>query len=756
MMRKPAFLFCFLLIGLGLQAQHPEVSSRNGYWMPNKDTIRVFLVFAEVLNDPDDKMKYGPDARWRRGQMPINADEYFDHSFRNEKQIKSRITKFFYQASFGEYILIGDYYPELVQVPFRELKGNGDENVINYLEALPGDDIITAHGYSLKDGDFDLWSTPSGYGMPKTKGADGYTDFLMILWRVNSKVTRSDNSGSVNVGKWRKPLKSSQGFMDRSRFVSKHSGGGGILQHEYSHSLYGGNNFHTGGRGAGNTTFIHAMGGYGNLSSFGSSSTTWNAWDRHRMGWKAPDKEYHISAICASTGQEISTDLKYGEEPCPGMEFWMDDFVDRGDAIRIELPYVQTDNPQARRQYLWLENHRMRPGRIDHWSDMTKGVYAYIQVGKDDTTDFGGPGLYTAPLNAWGHHDFVVDPEDKSIQYRRGRENPLSGLHFSMIPAWNKIEPNVKKNGRGEVYESIEGMILREETVYPEKVMVGAAEMSEDEFHFKTHPSLGTIHDAFVPGDVISIANNPTPSSMLTWESKGTKKTRQYESPRPQDNRQIYLNGIKVELLEENRLEGGKVKVRISWEGDQLEDRVRWCGPISTFDDIQLGEKAVLILDLGLSPQKPVNPIRFKGEMIFSDSTVLRVRGGAKIELEKDARIVLRNGSRLIFEDSSSLHLGPGADLIIDRGSYVTFTQGSQRFMEAGSCVDVLNGAFFRDYEPMLEAESSAKTRVRNGGNYAYYYQEKSIEEFLGSGLKLGKSARFYSEKTASEQDPEP
>ena len=736
----------FLLAGshFAVSAQsRAETTSRNGYWMPNRDTIRVFLVFAEAVGDPDDQGGE-PASSWPRGQMPKNAEEYFDAECKDPSELKSRMTQYFHQASFGVYVILGDYYPELVRIPFKDIKRYGDEQVVDYLEALPEDDIITANGYSFNE-DFDNWTIGSGYGRYKEKTPDGLVDFFLIVWRVNSKISTNDNAGSVNVRKWRRPLKGKDGFMDRSRFISRSSSGGGILQHEYSHSLYGGNNFHTGARGAGNASFMHAVGGWSNLSSFGSSSTSWNAWDRHRMGWKPADKEYYISATCASTGKEVSLDLEYGQEvDCPGMEFWLDDFVDRGDALRVRLPYVQTDNPSARRQYLWLENHRMRPGRIDHHPDMTKGVYAFIQVGKSDTSDFGGPGLYTTPLNGYGHYDFDIDPKEERLYQWRERENPFTGIHFTMIPAMNSVEPNVVKDRNGDTVSVHPDEIWRGETVYIKGVLVKGTPLPESDFHYKTHTCLGTVHDAFVPGDIISISDNPAPVNVLTWETRSSRRVSPYPTPRAGDSRQIWLNGIRIELLEEDSK--GRMKIKLDWQTDPLTgSKNRWCGPLNSVENIEVAAKSTLLIDLGLSATKPVNPLKFRKSTVFADTTYLRLRNGATLFAGEDAVVRLRWGSKLILETGSILDLGSGARLIVEEGasvmieegaslklatgarvylkdpdSWISLESGSSLSMDSKSCLEISNGAKLTEKGAQCSKAGNARIRLKNAGIYRY------------------------------------
>jgi hypothetical protein len=353
----------FVLISIaGTTSYAQNTSSRNGYWLPVRDSIRIFLVFAEVVNDPYDTYTIPDNGLWRRGELPSNVDTYFEHDLKPGQEIDGYITKYFYQASFGAYLVLGDYYPKLVQIPYSELTGNGDLNVLDYLNGLDQKDLRTMHGYSVNEGDFDRWSNLSAVGKPKPMKADSLIDMVMIMWRFNSRIKdKPTSSGSVGPGYPNRQLKAMKGVAMMSRFLNFNSQAQNIIRHEYAHGLFGGNNFHTIG-GYGMRVFMDFPGGFGMLSESDRSADTWNAWDRHRLAWKLEEKHFLISGLDAA-GKEIETDLSV-ETNFPEKVF-LRDFVSSGDAIRIELPYVQDVNPKAPKQYLWIENRQRLEDNID-------------------------------------------------------------------------------------------------------------------------------------------------------------------------------------------------------------------------------------------------------------------------------------------------------------------------------------------------------------------------------------------------------
>src|SRR5690554_6118938 len=98
-------LIIVLLITLGLYAK-AQINSVNGYSLPPYGTIRVLLVFAENTNTADYN---NYESGWLPGQMPDRADEFFDHEFNGYENMTGFLTKYFYQMSFGNLIMLGDY-----------------------------------------------------------------------------------------------------------------------------------------------------------------------------------------------------------------------------------------------------------------------------------------------------------------------------------------------------------------------------------------------------------------------------------------------------------------------------------------------------------------------------------------------------------------------------------------------------------------------------------------------------------------------
>jgi hypothetical protein len=650
-----------LLICLQVQAQ-PK--STNGFWLPNRGTIRLFVVFAEAVGDPIDTLAQNPN--WPKGQMPKDPGAFFDHHFVNEGRMQGYLTKYFHAASFGKYIVLGDYYPRLIKVPYKSMKARGIRNIVEQLDALPGTLVRTKHGYSTSGKDFDMWTLSKQSGEYKDNKPDDFIDCLVVIWRVNSQVQRVDNSGYISLSYFNQKIKTKRGFSSYSQFISSGANAFDILKHEYSHSLYGGNNFHNGGAGAGERTWLSSMSGWSNMNSWDHSLGTWNGWDRDRMGWKKPGKDYTISAV-DEAGNELYGDLSIYQNPKGGV-YILRDFVVSGDCIRIRLPQV---NRPARAQYIWLENHRLNT-EFDKNERMRPGVLAYLQVGKDDFSSYGDPGNYTTPIPASGRHDFIYHSGQGILEQVHGRENPIAGNHYLMRQA-------VDMNNDGQIYNEL--FNASKMIIYGER--------------YQHYPCFGNPTDAFRadgnPG--MSIDANPAPTPVLTYSSNTRGRTV------PQNNRTIHLNGLNITVLNDNWDGRGAVQVKITWDDWAVENDVRWCGPLILQNDkqdplkrtahVSVSPGKTLTIDQSWTPVKYKGVNQNNGQYLFADRTYLKVQDGATLELGKKATLDIRNHSTVGIYVRSSLILHHKSKIRFDSKRQFNFLGGKLIIKKKGKTLEV-------------------------------------------------------------------
>lgn len=620
-MKSNFFIFIILMLfGINTYAQ---IDSRYGREFPAKDTIRVFLVFAEALNDP---LYDNEHSNWPAEEMPTQADNWFEAN--TDNGIQSYLTKYFYQASHGELVVLGDYldlaqdYPNegknLVQIEADDidLGYHGLYHVIDYLNYIADEytdgDLITHNGYHI-NADFDDW-TDKSFGEQSIKQPDGNIELIMVVWRVNSKLS-TGNGGYIYFLLDEEPL-ADKYVNYHSNMRLDHGSPTNVARHELSHLFLGPNEFHTVGNNAGVKKIMPTLGGWSMLSGWSNRGEVYNAFDRWRLGWMAADTPYEISAINPASGNPVDADLIYGEAfPEGTQEFILRDFASTGDALRIKLPYIKSINSEVLDQYIWLENHQNASGYYDlrrnpNWaSNEGKGIYAYIQLGKDirigtynevykETTQ------YIYPLNAFGMYDAnyenieigegkrleeYASPEEwlsrgattSDLVIDTNMENPFTGYHLLMEHPYNYNDPDIINDV--PYYNTI----TRSETIWVDKVIVDGVEMPQSDFvsTSNTQPIWGTKYDVFEIGRHIGVGTNPPSTPIYTYETV-------YDEPnidaRYYDNRHIFLNGLDIEILEQ--LGDGSIKVRVSYDHYDVAEDTRWCGNIVLNEQVNLLE----------------------------------------------------------------------------------------------------------------------------------------------------------------------
>lgn len=661
-MRPVIHILIFITVVLHYAFPAAAQDSRQGYWFPPEDTLRIFLIYAEMVNDPDDP---GWIRGWEQGKLPPDPAYLFDHRLGPGETPGGVLTRYYYQASFGKYIVLADHYPEMVSIDYNSANGRGIEQAMDMVFNVGGDDIRTANGYSLNRGDFDHMST-SRMGYEKKIAGDSLVDLVMVMWRVNSRMTKDASAGFCVPANRHMKVGGMKGMNAYSSFVNKDYTSFRIIRHEYSHLLLGGNNFHTGGAGAGTKTFMSDAGGYAMLSCHNNSSPVYCSFDRRRLGWKHPEHAFQISARDPEDGSEIEANLKYGAVPLHGSnEFILRDFVETGDAIRIQLPYLRKNSASVENQWLWLENHQKLQGNIDHEGATRAGLYAYIQVGKEISRGsgaYGGLCNYTWPVSAFGNYDFRIDEEKQESEISNEFSNPLTGYNNLIYGAYDLGQ----KDGR----------ILRNEVFLSKRIRINGRFPHDSNFIYRSYHIFGTSWDAFQVGDKIGIDRNPSAASLLTYRTSPGPRANPL-LPASSDSRVVHLNGISVEFLEQ--LPDGSIRLGIRFDDTVLQKDVRWCGDIRLHETISLDRGTEIRLEQGLTPTRPLNPVMFRGEQIFADPTSLRLTEGAAITMNKRSRLVVKEGSSLLLEAGSRIEL--------ERGSRIVVSDSSSLMLEPGAVI---------------------------------------------------------------------
>ena len=409
-------------------------------------TYRLLNILVNIIYDVDTINPYpNNNGIWDQAtEQGINnqnipfslISDFLDLEF-NYESIRGAMSRLYHEASFGKLVLIGDYM--IVNISQTYLNNGGPSNELNaaklrsrvfdFINENGGLDNALFGRTSLLDYDYDN---------------NGSIDMIQFIVR-NSRNDTIAQYGSHGYGQgeiFGKILVKLMinGIIKNQYPVLSHQAVGndrylinptGIVIHEFLHALFGGNSFHTSGgnhyTGGGTNTWFGVEGGYGLMGGGKSGLVSCNGYERLRMNWSSPVYNPEKQVIQAS---RVNSDISKGSG---NKTFILRDFVTTGDAIRIRLPYKDEG---ASNQYIWLENHQMLSGNIDLNQTTTKGIYAYIQVGKDDKYNAYSigelsPGNYTNPLCGFGNYDFDFEVGAKNrLIINTELSNPFTGYHF--------------------------------------------------------------------------------------------------------------------------------------------------------------------------------------------------------------------------------------------------------------------------------------------------------------------------------------
>jgi hypothetical protein len=713
------YFFIFIFSFIWAEITTAQLSISNGVSLPANDTVRVLIVFAQIdfstggcpQNLPDNIDGSWPVNEKGERLVPSDADNFFDYELEKGDTPKAYITKFYSQASLGNYIMLGDYLPYVITIPCNKVTA-GNEGLTWIIDSLkkklPDDTTLyTYHGLPLNA--FDSWTITKS-GTPKIKEPDGKIDLLYIIWRNNRFLfgtSTKDNSGYGVHFTYGLPFKNMKGINNVSSFNAGQGGFHGyfITIAEHLHAIFGGNNWHT-ANGRGSHTFLVTPNSYGVTGQFYATMQSACGWDRWMMNWKNPDKKFLISAL-NEKNEEVNTELLTIDSLPNGGIFLLRDFMTTSDAIRIKLPHINwTKTNDVKNQYLWLENRRMNPDYEKYldgdccdnddgkYPYGTPGIYAYIQVGKDqkeggstiNSTSYADPnglGSFLFPVTAEGNYDLYYDWDkiqegnvglncnwgnrNIPINKNKSKQNPFTGF--------SDVYDYVDSNNDGILYSG-------------DDLQSGLSEVIGDTV-ILYYSANGDWEDAFckATGNTkLSISTNPAAVPVYTqctnYEAKNCYLVK--GEPASFENRTIWLNGLSVEILDEN--ETGEVKIKIRWDDYTIDCNVRWCGNIALspndFDTLKpsliINKNIKILLDRGFSPTKISSTEKDgDGKYILTDSTVFTGLDNSYIFMNPGASIVIDNGSKLVLEKGSTLEMTKKNKIILRHGGEFIIKDGA-------------------------------------------------------------------------------
>ncbi len=709
-------VLCLLLMLFQNTYAYSGQDSRNGEWHPTKGTIRTLVVFAEVTGDPNYSKSTWP---WEAGKLPPDPDKLFDTKLTTfgggeivrpaaygpitpaiPTKPQHKFSRFFYDASFGKLVLLGDYYPELIQIPYEQIKDNGDYNKAVMDVLASKSNLKSKTGLRIPE-DFDMWTPASSYQEKNNHNqSNGKIDNLIIIWRVNSILSVVNWSGlswyGVSSTNQKLDVDYMQYMYNYDFFYTT------VVPHEFAHALLGGNNYHTSPANGGRHRFVTDMSGYGLLEAYGCNLRSFNAWDRRRLGWKFDDKLPDIHARSTS-GETVNSDVAYRRPSASEwqtnavpttQEYVLRDFVTTGDALRVELPYLEQGGGSVEPQWIWLENHAKDTGLVYYPKDNSRvlplGVRINLQIGMDNVKyveEYDGyvRANYYVPFSRFGRWDFnvvrsmVTQAPAREIEHlpfipeldsnRVGMETDLSMLYrayttsdksnaFTGNSLLEKLCFDADMDG---VLQDREVFMMR--YVYKDNISVGTE-----------WPHMGSAYDAFQVGDELSLATNPATTPWLTHDSKPGKGATNVCS---RDNRKIYLNGLKISIKEKRA--DGSVVVAVTQGYYTVDKSQRWCGDIVLNEKISLNAGRTIRLALGESPIVRRNPIVIDNKRYFTEPTVLTCKSNSVLSLGTNSRIIIDSLCALVLKRGSILEkTGSGGIAVIQvkRGGTLVMEPG--------------------------------------------------------------------------------
>lgn len=724
----PAIALLFLVsAGSNLSGQeyHPKVlksaqagpkvlfESRNGFKIPSSGILRILIVFAEFdYTNGGDPTPAGGTAGWPSHSLPAWANELTDANL-PAGDAEGVMTRYYQMASSGNYTVLGDYLtaPDnggIFRVPTDSTHATGPENT-NLIAAVNnklGNTIVTAHGLNSIN-DFDLWiCNDTDFGLPKVSpGIESLRkyDDVVFIWR-NSSFNGIGDYSYTTPGKMLGYDADSYGWFGTYENLPSQ-----IMIHEYAHLIYGGMDFHCGGGGwfMGGDYWIPAVGGWSNLGLSGASLLSWNAWDRQRLDWKAAGNAFPVSARNESNTVEVNGDLDAASPLHSGI-YTLRDFVSSGDAIRIKLPFInhETEYPE----FLWIENHNTVSMNHCQWDQFlwqegnscvepaVYGLYAYLQIDRETrqgaTFDdvFKGYAYYLKPITAEGFYDKVFE----SAKVENNCVNPSPIYPFSSLP--ENANP-LTGAGDQEFYSvdwNHDNVIDHNDQYYTNIQNIGGT-------YYKNLFNNGHTRNAFTKNgnSKIGIGTNPSSANLMNMVG--------YDVPveGAKNLRKVYLNGVSVEILNQNA--DGTMQVKIRFDDVDVNNDVRWCAdeivlnPIASSSGYSLNLKSTktIILDQGTTATRMTDPMSFEGNKVFASPTVLNIEADATMHLEENARLVLKNssmlkvktGSALVVEDGGTIEVESGTTLIIEDGGSLLIKGNAKLKVSDGATLCIATGA---------------------------------------------------------------
>ena len=688
-------------------------SQRNSWdgWIINPTShFNCLNIFINVIYDVTPNTNFPTNGVWlpsttegiNNESIPSYLLDYMDTIY-NSNNLHGLVTRVYGESSFGNLQICGDF----VVVNIKESTIINSYNTFTYNNiAKAAIDCINTNG-----------GLSTVYGHNSIQYYDyennGKIFFTNILIRNITKEYGGINEGSGYAMTNTLSAKTLVIENIHYNFILAHEtiqcvGSGNISKnpknifvHEIAHFFFGSNAFHTSGGNHRKSyepmPFLSIQGGHGLMGNSGSGLVSCNGYERWRMHWQHPSNSTSGSWITARSvllNNALNSDIQKSDG---NRSFRLRDFVTYGDAIRIKLPYK--DSEDASNQYIWIENHQgSSNGKLDflqyaNESDCrpqdASGVYMYYQIGRDVLSGDSlivyyrnerdnlrmipaeGYWDYTVhqlnPLDTynmqcinWQHHDYYISRDDA---------NPFCGTHdqesqYSILESSSNITLDMTR----PMWRKTIGDI----------VIDSLASSGDASDAFKSHRTInmGTNPSTCNAKAFYNNNNGSSPNSILVPSANCQNR----------NNLTTYLTGLSIEVIPQ---QNGTARINVRWDDYDIRNDARWTGRIVL--------KETAILDTGrnillLQNRTPAQVTRDDISGYFAPTTNMICESGSNFLQQYASEVRLIEKSSLVLEGGSRYEVGNGASLIIDSTASLVLNAGDSLIVKGGGCVFVKNG----------------------------------------------------------------
>ena len=759
--------------------------SSDGVYFPTQGTFRALTIFVNIIYDQTPTMDpcfNSSSAVWSSSLNNVineNPPSYMLNLFDKEIMPTSIgvVTRLYAESSFNQLMILSDFI--IVNINQSQITPNNSgesfsigvlvNKVISYIN---NNGFQTYYGHN-NAAEYDKF-TPTIAGLPKTLQSDAKIDLACFLLRNTTNTYGGVKNGSgvtyYGYNSTEKLIINGQQY-DFNALTYQCVGTGdittskkGILTHEFAHLFLGSNEFHTSGGTTNNdsyyNSFINKQYGYG---LFNGGLLSCNGYERWRLGWHhSANNAYSIASNNVSSDIEKFT----GERV-----FTLRDFITYGDAIRIKMPYKDTN--EASNQYIWLENHQTgKNEKLDGHIYMDRspcrtdqgGIFAYYQVGKDIIESSTKNDIYPVSDKTEKDNLKIISAEGNyNMKYTTKVEDCLGWSGGNNRPQFEYLSQNTL-NGvndeSGPISYSTSLTTLR----YPEDYQFMGSKIKEG-VTYNDLPWLGDKFDAFIPtisGKVMDISTNPSPTNTITYYC--TKYGTMNVISTSRNTRKIYLTGLSIKMIDPDpsNTEMKAYTVKVRWDDYDIKQDVNWSGDIVLKEQLNLLQGKILSLEQNKTPNQidkdPVSNYFAKTTFLTCESnssfniatnSVVLVKEKSSLVLNNNSTLTVQSGGIITIESGSTLQIKTGANLnllgsakiVIKSGGYICVESGANINLQDYTSLIVLEeGAIYGANPALFSSPSCSSTITKTGnGTIVDYNQDVYIQnETISTNRYIG------------------